>query len=474
MSRRDEAPRSLLAPPDDVATLFTQESTLALAQQVRGYMTAEDSTIEVESGVSGYTEFSLNEVQGGYDSASRSVSFSEEFAKGKRNASMSIDTLDDASLKAAVAKAEALAQAETVLGREPEPRDPLRAAGSVNPALWSDKSATLLTADARLAAAQGVLSATDKLGLVAAGHLRADPSTIGVLTKAGHFEFGRSSTCRYTVTARTKDGTGSGWAAWVGEDWSKANPEAIVARAVDLAQRTRNPVAVEPGRWTVVMTPEACGELVFQIPTAFLGAVLSGPAADHGDTPFSKPGGGNKIGLKVLDERVTLSIDPMDPEGGFIPFGYGGRLVQFVPVKWVENGVLKALSYPTVAQAAQHGIDQVNNPMALRMSGGPTSIEEMIATTERGIYVTRFSDVTAIQLKTLYMTGVTRDGTFLIEKGKITKPIKNLRFEDSPFFFLNNLAAIGPARRVAVGYRPYVMPAIKVRDFAFTSLTDAV
>jgi predicted Zn-dependent protease len=72
------------------------------------------------------------------------------------------------------------------------------------------------------------------------------------------------------------------------------------------------------------------------------------------------------------------------------------------------------------------------------------------------------------------MTGVTRDGTFLIENGKITKPLKNLRFEDSPMFFLNNVESIGPAKRVAVGAGPTVAPCIKVRDFAFTSLTDAV
>jgi predicted Zn-dependent protease len=107
------------------------------------------------------------------------------------------------------------------------------------------------------------------------------------------------------------------------------------------------------------------------------------------------------------------------------------------------------------------------------MSGGPTTIEEMIASTVRGIYVTRFAGVSTIAFKTLYMTGVTRDGTFLIEKGRMTRPIKNMRFEDSPFFFLNNLEALGPTKRVAVG-GTYVMPPVKVRDFAFTSLTAAV
>jgi predicted Zn-dependent protease len=188
-------------------------------------------------------------------------------------------------------------------------------------------------------------------------------------------------------------------------------------------------------------------------------------------TPFSKPGGGNKSGIKVLDERVSIWSDPMDVDGGFLPFRYDMGIDQYVPVRWIENGVLRMLSYETRAEAERHGLDPVNARGIIRMSGGSMTIDEMIANTPRGIYVTRFSNVTLVSEKTLYMTGVTRDGTFLIEHGKITKPIKNLRFEDSPMFFLNNLIALGPTKRVQRGH---VMPAVMARDFAFTSLTDAV
>jgi predicted Zn-dependent protease len=461
------APRSLLSPADDPAPLLTREQSMDTAQQVLGYMTARDATIAVRSGASGNTMFALGEVEGGSDSASHGVSFGEEF--DQRNVGMSTDVVDRASLQAMVAKAEALMQAETVRGPADTPRDPWREAPTVNAALWSDRSLAPLAPEARLVAIEASLTAAERAGCVPSGHIDTNPRTLAVLTKAGHFEYGRSSTCSYSVSARTKDGTGSGWAAWKGEDWSAANPAALAARALDLAERSKNPVAVEPGRYTVVMTPEACGELV-----SLITSVLNGRAADRGLTPFSKPGGGNKLGMQVLDARISLSADPMDPDGGFLPFAYNGQLVQYVPVTWIEHGVLKVLSYPTRSEASAHGLDQINNSSALRMSGGPTTIEEMIAATTRGIYVTRFSDVSVVSPKTLYMTGVTRDGTFLIERGKITKPIKNLRFEDSPFFFLNNVEALGPAKRVAVGGAPYVMPPVMVRDFAFTSLTDAV
>jgi predicted Zn-dependent protease len=445
-------------------TLFTREESLALAQKVQGYMHAIDETVSLTSLRDGTTQFALNEIQRGDDDTSQLLQFGETI--DQRRASVAIDRLDDASLQAAVAKAEALAKAMKVLGAD-HADDPLRPPAPVNPALWSDSAVGLTAPEARFAVIDAALSAAEKLGLVGGGMLNTEPSTSAVLTKDGHYEYGRRSRCEYSLTVRTPDGTGSGWATWEGEDWSKCDTVALTERAIDLAQRSRNPIALEPGRYTVVMTPEACGELV-----SLVTRVLDGEMADHGLSPFSKPGGGNKIGLKVLDERVSLSIDPMDPDGGFIPFrGRGGSVMQFVPVTWVDHGVLKALSYRTRALAAEHGLDQYNNPNVLRMAGGPTSIDEMIDSTQRGIYVTRFSDVAPVSMKTLYMTGVTRDGTFLIENGKITKPVKNFRFEDSPFFFLNALQAIGPARRVPGGN---VMPPVMVRDFAFTSLTDAV
>jgi predicted Zn-dependent protease len=334
--------------------------------------------------------------------------------------------------------------------------------------LWSDASLAFAAPEARFAAVETALTAGARRGLTMGGTVRADPRTLGVLTKSGHFEYGRRSTCEYEVSARTKDGTGSGWAGWTGEDWSQASPDALVSRAMDLADRSKNPVAVEPGRYTVVLTPDACGACVGAIARE-----LSGRDADRGGTPFSKPGGGNKLGMQVLDARITLSADPMDPQGGFLPFSFPGSLEQYVPVTWIEKGVLRMLSYPTHEEAAAHGLEQVNNSGALRMSGGPMSIEDMIAGTTRGIYVTRFSDVSVIRDKTLYMTGVTRDGTFLIEHGKITKPIKNMRFEDSPFFFLNNLLGMGAPQRV-IASRPLVVPPVMAQDFAFTSLTDSV
>ena len=110
------------------------------------------------------------------------------------------------------------------------------------------------------------------------------------------------------------------------------------------------------------------------------------------------------------------------------------------------------------------------------MQGGTTSLEDMIKSTERGILVTRLWYLRPVDPRTILFTGLTRDGTFLVENGKITKSVKNFRFNESPLFLLNNLQALGPAVRLAGTEQggPIVMPAIKAKDFNFTSLSDAV
>jgi predicted Zn-dependent protease len=391
-----------------VAFSYSRDDARQMAERVLGYMTAGEATVAVSSDLPASTEFAQGEVLRASNSVERNVSFYERF--DRRAVAVDTDAFDDASLKATVAKAEGLARGMTVEhDADANVLDPLRPPAAENARLWSESSVGLTAPDARLAVIERTLEAATAAGVVASGVLEAAAETAAVLTKDGHFEYGRISTCTYSITARTPDGTGSGWAGWTGEDWSTANVDALTARAIDLAERSRNPVAVEPGRWTVVMTPEACGALVQHIAN-----VVDGPSADRGGTPFSKDDGGNKIGLKVLDERVTLSIDPMDAEGGFLPFEYVGRsIAQFVPVTWVEHGVLKTLAYGTRVAAESRGLEPLQARWdTLRMSGGTTSIEEMIAQTPRGIYVTRFSDVSVVSRRTLYMTGSRATGRF--------------------------------------------------------------
>src|SRR5690606_30688850 len=142
--------------------------------------------------------------------------------------------------------------------------------------------------------------------------------------------------------------------------------------------------------------------------------------------------------------------DPMDPDLGCVPLDWSGE--PHVPVKGVENGVLKELEYSRSYAIRQLGQDTaLPTSMAVRLHGGTATLDEMIATTKRGIYVTRFNNVQLLDLNSMLLTGNTRDGLWLIENGKITKTIKNFRFTESPLFIFNNLEQLGVAQRV---FRP--------------------
>jgi len=267
---------------------------------------------------------------------------------------------------------------------------------------------------------------------------------------------------------RTADGTGSGWGGADHPDFSKVNVKDVAARAIEKARLSRNPVAVEPGRYTVILEPQAVGDLV-----QLLAFALDARSADEGRSAFSKQGGGTKIGEKIVDERVTLLSDPRDPD--LLSNTFDGQGLPARRNVFIENGVLKKLTYSRFwAQKNNKQPDAGTN--AVKLVGGTQTRDDLIKSTTRGILVTRLWYLRQVDPRTVLYTGLTRDGTFLIENGKITKAVKNLRFNESPLFLLNNLEALGTTSRVAgtEAGGDVVMPVLKVRDFNFTSLSDAV
>jgi predicted Zn-dependent protease len=188
---------------------------------------------------------------------------------------------------------------------------------------------------------------------------------------------------------------------------------------------------------------------------------------------------------------LTILADPTDPATGFPSFEIGfptgrgdafGGLTVYHPTTWVEHGVLKKLGY-----SRDRAIDQFGeatgspNSFSFRMTGGTTSMDEMIATTKRGLVVTRFDRIQQLDQRSQLYRGYTRDGLWLVEEGKVSKPVKNFAFTESILFALNNVEQLGVPRRVyrppmfdLLSPTPAVVPPLKIRDFSFTSLSDAV
>jgi predicted Zn-dependent protease len=197
------------------------------------------------------------------------------------------------------------------------------------------------------------------------------------------------------------------------------------------------------------------------------------------------------LGEKVVDERITISADPLDPDLGFAPFSIlegvmGGDMFDqsvYHPATWITRGVLTNLAYDRRWAIARLGKNEgLPNSGAFRMSGGDTSMEEMIETTKRGVLVTRFVNIVELDFQSQLYRGYTRDGLWLIENGKISKPVKNMAFTESILFALNNILQLGKPQRIynpnvalknAIP-QPTVVPTLKIREFSFTALSDAI
>ncbi len=460
---RTDAPKSLFGDP---APSLSRDEAQAIAKRTLGFASAGVETrVSIGSRAEGNTRWAVNQVSTGGDNFDTTVTVRS--AAGKRIGVSTTNRLDDAGLKAAVATAERLAR---LAPEDPEAMPELEPQTYAEARGWSESTANIDPA-ARATAVKSVTDAARAAGMVATGLIQSNATALAVANSRGLFAYGRQTGVSMTTTVRTTDGTGSGWAGASSNAWTDLDPKALGARAIEKARASMNPVAIEPGRYTVVLEPTAVGNLV-----QLVAGALAARAADEGRSFFSKPGGGTKIGQKVVDERVTLSSDPLDADT--LGLTFNGEGMPASKITWIENGVVKHLAYDRY-WAAKQNTQPTSAGGGLRMSGGSSSLEEMIASTQRGLLVTRFWYIRPVDPRTILYTGLTRDGTFLIENGKITRAVKNLRYNESPIFLLNNIDALGRPTRVSASEdgspgQAIVVPPVKAHDFTFTSLSDAV
>lgn len=463
-------PRSLFAA--QAAPILTRDAAKALADRILAMGKGDEMRVNINSGWSGNTRFAGNEITTSGGITDTTVTVISTI--GRRRASASTNVLDDASLRRTVDLAERLARLSP---EDPELMPELEPQQHASVPAYIERTAAL-GPEARAAAVRQVLQRVSEAGkgvgdLFVAGFLEANAGATAIANSKGLFAYHRATDANLGTTVRTPDATGSGWASAGARDWGLVDPAALGAVAAQKAVASRNPQAIEPGMYTVVLEPQAVADMLPLLTGAF-----NARNADEGRGTFSKRGGGTRVGEKIADERVTLYSDPADPDLLAQPFdGEGLPLGRRV---WIENGVLKQLSY-TRYWAQKQGVPPTGGgggggfggglPGGLKMVGGSKSTEELIAGTERGILVTHFFYIRFLDQRSVLLTGLTRDGTFLIEKGKVTRSLKNFRWNESPLFMLNKIEEIGRAERTAAGQ---VMPSLRVKDFNFTSLSDAV
>jgi predicted Zn-dependent protease len=319
---------------------------------------------------------------------------------------------------------------------------------------WDDAVAHAEPAH-RASMVHSAIQEAEAAGVNSAGSCSTRASFIAVANSKGLFAAHRATMARFAVTAMTDHA--SGWAS--AAHWKLACVDAPSAadRAIAKALLAGTPGPVEAEPSTVILEPAAVAEIL-----AYLLWSLDAKAADEGRSAFS-----GRLGQKVAAESVTLASDATHPECPTTPFFEDGSPVP--PTQWIHKGVLTNLATSRF-WAQKTGRPFTGRPVNLIFPGEGTSLEEMIASTKRGLLVTRFWYIRSVDPMRLLLTGMTRDGLFRIENGEVVGGARNLRFNESPIAMLERTVQIGASTLQADMGMAFVPP-IKVEDFNFTSAT---
>jgi predicted Zn-dependent protease len=239
------------------------------------------------------------------------------------------------------------------------------------------------------------------------------------------------------------NGTWSGWSGKSETRFDWLDTARLGKRAIDKAAHNAIPLDLDPGKYTVILEPAAVADLVWWVLR-----MMDARSAEEGRSFLSRKGGGTRLGEALFDEKVTVYSDPNDPIAPEPVFGEDG-LPQRRTV-WIDGGIVRNLVRSRF-WAKKTGREPVARPRSFVMAGGSASIDQMIRDTRRGILVTRVWYTNLVDPRSLLLTGLTRDGNFFIENGRIVAPARNLRFNESAIELLTNVAAVGPSERTCVG-----------------------
>ena len=436
--------------------IFSKDEAKQIMDKALSFSTADTCEVNLNGSNAGNIRYARNSVStAGYQNNQTLV---VQSSFGKKVGVATLDEFDDASLEKVVRRSEELAKLSP---ENPEFLEPLEQQEYQASKQYFESTAKI-SADYRAQAAASSIEPARAKDVTAAGFLNDDASFSAMANSKGLFAYDTSTNLDFTVTMRTNDGTGSGWVTRDVNDVDKFDAAEASAIAIDKSLQSKNAKAIEPGKYTVIMEPAASVGLLGRMFGAF-----NARTADEGRSFMSKQGGGTKLGEKIVDERVNLYSDPQNeivPTSTWAGDGQARERKQ-----WLKNGVVDNLFYRRY-WAQQKGVDPIPSPSNGIMEGGDASLEDLIKDTKRGVLVTRLWYIRSLDPQTLLYTGLTRDGTFFIENGKIKHPVKNFRFNESPIIMLNNLEELGKQVRVNGNLIPYM----KIRDFTFSSLSDAV
>jgi predicted Zn-dependent protease len=433
-----------------------------IADRVLRLSDADETEVDVTAGVDALTRFANNTIHQNVAEQTLFVSVRSVFAG--RTARATTNKTDDESLRRVVASVAALARSQPknpdllpMPGKQKYERVQRYFPGTAG-----------ATPDDRARAVAAVVSRAEKQGQTAAGIFTTGAFATVLANSRGLYATHRQTRAEFSVTML--EGDSSGWAKGNSPDIRCVDFEAMAAAAGEKCAASRHPREVEPGRWTVILEPSAVQDLI-----GFLSYDFAGTAVLDQRSCFNR-----RIGKKVMGENITLRDDVSHPLQSGAPFD--GEGVPRQKVLLVDRGVPKNLVYARAtakkmkAKATGHGFPLPNEfgeaPVNIVIDGGKTSVPEMVASTERGVLLTRLWYIREVDPYEKIVTGMTRDGSFLVENGRVVSGIRNFRFNQSLLEMLSSVEQLGPSVRAA-GEESFEMvaPAMKVSNFHFTEVT---
>lgn len=441
--------------------ILSRSEAKRILDKVLKFSKAEGASAQLTGAETGNIRYARNSVS--TSGIVNDIELAVEARYGKKSGIATINEFSDAALEKVMRRAEELARLSP---DNPEAMPLLGPQKYLDVNGFAKGTADISPEQRAKAAADSIVAAKEKK-VVAAGYLEDARSFAAVANTKGLFGYHVSTSANFTVTMRTENGLGSGWAESDVTDFADMSTASTSGVAIDKAVMSQEARALEPGKYTVILEPNAVSGLL-----GYMMWNYEARSADEGRSFMSKKGGGNRLGEKMFDKRVHIYSDPADPNVPATPWVEDDHMA-LQRMDWIKGGV--AQNMPRSRYWAEKNKEEaIPTPGNLIMVGGDKSTEELIKKTRRGILVTRTWYIRMVDPQSLLLTGLTRDGTFYIENGKIKYPVKNFRFNESPVIMLNNIEDMGKPKRVGMWGFSAMVPALKVRDFTFSSLSDAV
>ncbi len=436
-------------------TTLNPQSALSLIESIIKQSQAEGVFVTLRQNESTLSRFSENQISQNLSKNNFKVTVTSYF--GQQTASASTTELEPEAITATIQRAEALAK---IAPPDPEWMPLLTKQDYPSTPAACDEATAHLSPLARGEIVEKVCSLARQKQVKSSGTLSTDNKLFAIGNSQGLFAVSQTTEADFSFTAKIEDG--SSWGNLTAYAIKDLPVQAIATKTIERAIASRQPRRLEPGDYTVILEPAAMSSLL-----PWLVWNLDARAADEGRSFMSKGEGENRLGEQIFSSKVNIyrdSAHPLLQTSNFLPDGLSNSYLDIV-----RAGIVKNLSYSRY-WAKKQGKEATGYFSPLVMAGENQTVADLIAQTEKGILITRAWYVRYVNPRTLEVTGMTRDGTFWIEEGKIAYPIKNLRFNQVLPTMLHQIESLSQVAR----FGQIVVPGAKVKNFHFSSITDSV